>query len=185
MKVLRNRVWRLVTPFIVFVVVFAGHFVLLGLFPEQNAAQNRWVTIETGTSVSWLQKYATNQDYWLGFSYALSLAFAAYAIMRFREERLNRTRNVAIGGLTFTGFLAVAGCFLIGCCGSPMLAVYLTLFGATFLPFMKPIVLMITAVSIAGAFIWMNRRRQCEPDCGCIISSSGKVNSDYICTEKR
>ena len=38
-----------------------------------------------------------------------------------------------MGGITLSGFLAVAGCYLLGCCGSPMLAVYMSLFGVSFL----------------------------------------------------
>ena len=170
----RKTLWRLLLPLTVFVVVLAGHFLWLGLFPEGDSAQNQWVTIETTTNVSWLQKYLANQDYWLGISYALSLAFATYAIIRYREERLRNARNMAIGGVTFTGFLAAAGCFLIGCCGSPMLAVYFSLFGAAFLPFLKPIITLITVVSILAALFWINRRKQCTVNCGCATPNTKK-----------
>jgi len=47
----------------------------------------------------------------------------------FRQER-TVTAGAAGGGVTLLGALMAGGCFLIGCCGSPMLAVYLSLFGA-------------------------------------------------------
>jgi hypothetical protein len=73
-----------------------------------------------------------------------------------------------------SGFLAVAGCYLLGCCGSPMLAVYVSVFGAHFLPLTKPLVAVITVLSIVVAWWWMNRARgspvavaaQCAADCG-------------------
>ena len=175
-----NKLRRLLIPAGVFVVVFAVHYIWLGLFLERDVAQNLWVPVET----DWLQRYIASQNYWLGFSYALSLAFAAYAILRYREERLSRTRNLAVGSVSFTGFLAVAGCFLLGCCGSPMLAVYISLFGAAFLPFipfMKPLVALVTVVSISLALIWMNRRKKSAGDCEC--GESGCNNNDTTMTK--
>jgi hypothetical protein len=79
-----------------------------------------------------LGAYWRGQDYFIGFSYALAAAFAAWALSRsilFRQGR-TVTAGAAAGGLTLLGALMAGGCFLIGCCGSPMLAVYLSLFGA-------------------------------------------------------
>ena len=64
------------------------------------------------------------------------------------------------GGVTFSGFMAVAGCFLVGCCGSPMLGVYLSLFGAAFLPFAKPLVAGISTLLIMGSYLWLRRMSQ-------------------------
>jgi len=69
----------------------------------------------------------------------------------------------ALGGVTLTGFLALAGCFLVACCGSPMLVVYLSLFGADFLPLAKSLVAVVNTLSIIGAWWWM-KRRQSSPD---------------------
>lgn len=108
---------------------------------------------------SWPRSYLGTQSYWLGLSYAMSLTFAVAMFRRYREERRAAARNLAAGGVTLSGFLAVAGCYLLGCCGSPMLGVYLSLFGAAFLPFLKPLVTALTAVSLVGAWWWMGRRR--------------------------
>jgi hypothetical protein len=78
-----------------------------------------------------------------------------------------------LGGLTLTGFLAVAGCFLVGCCGSPMLVVYLNLFGAGFLPLAKPLVAVVTTLAIIGAWWWMKRRKP-SPDPAPAASSCNK-----------
>lgn len=165
-----SRLRRLLLPAGVFIVVVTLHFVWKGLHPETDPAQGRW--LEVGAGRSWLQSYLQSGSYWLGYSYAVSLAFAASAYRRYRESRAGADRTLAIGGLGVTGFLAVAGCFLIGCCGSPMLAVYLGLFGAAFLPFAGPLVAGLTTIFLILGWRWMTRwastRAACgTPGCGC------------------
>ena len=41
---------------------------------------------------------------------------------------------------------------MLGCCGSPMLAVYLSLFGAAFLPWAKPLIALLTTVTLFAAW---------------------------------
>ena len=145
-------------PLGVFVAVFAVHFLWLGLFPEQDPAQARWAALPAEGAASWLPNYIEAQSYWLGYSYGLSLAFAAAALRRYRRNRTCGAGKLALGGVTFSGFLAAAGCYLVGCCGSPMLVVWLNVFGAKFLPFAKPLMAAVTTFSIAGAWWWMARR---------------------------
>ena len=156
---------RALLPLLAFLAVIATHYVWTGLFPESDPAQDRWASVGA-TETSWLRYYLETQSYWLGYSYALALAFAAVALRRYREQRLCGTRNLAIGGVTLTGFLAVAGCFLLGCCGSPMLAVYLSIFGASFLPFAKPLVAALTTASIVAGWMWMKRQERAALACG-------------------
>jgi hypothetical protein len=149
---------RIALPAVVFVGVALVHFVWTGLFPEENPAQQQWVVIPAITETSWLRTYIETQSYWLGYSYALAFSFASVALQWYREQGTCTSRNAAIGGFTFSGLLAVGGCFLIGCCGSPMLIVYMNLFGAAFLPLAKPLMAGITTVSIILAGIWMYRK---------------------------
>lgn len=169
---------RALLPLSVFAATVVVHFLWVSVFPETDPVQSQWLDVRPTTEQSWLRTYIQTQDYWMGYSYAISLAFAAIAFRQWREQRRCTTRNLAIGGLTLSGFLAVAGCFLIGCCGSPMLVVYLNLFGAAFLPFAKPMVAGITTLMIAGMVFWMSRRGRLsaesgnhmactEPECGC------------------
>jgi hypothetical protein len=158
MKIPRFR--RVVLPVSTFIAVVAIHYIWLGLFPQQDPAQDRWVTVGVSRDNPWLQHYAETQSYWLGFSYALSIAFAAVALRRHRETRLCKPRNLAVGGVSLSGLLAVAGCYVIGCCGSPMLAVYLGLLGATYLPWAKPFVALLTVLLISVAWWWMTRPHQ-------------------------
>jgi len=146
---------RLLLPVLMFVMVGSIHFIWSGVFPERNAIQDRWQTVVAEENPSWVNRYLETQSYWLGYSYALSLAFASVAFRRYREKQMCSARNFALGGVTLSGFLGVVGCFLVGCCGSPMLGVYLSLFGASFLPWAKPLIAGLTTVMIAASYWWM------------------------------
>jgi hypothetical protein len=152
------KIRRVMLSVLVFVIVVLIHFLWFGLFPARPDAQTLWEEVPTEQGSSWVGRYLEAQSYWLGYSYALPLAFASVALRRYREQRMSAARNLAIGGVTLSGFLAVAACFLIGCCGSPMLGVYLSLFGASFLPWAKPLVAGLTTVIIAASYWWMGSR---------------------------
>ena len=156
----KNHFRQALLPVGVFLAVLCIHFIWLGYFPKTNPVQDRWVTTGLGSQQSWLINYIENQSYFLGYSYALCLSFASVALRHYWQERVCMARNLAIGSITLSGFLAVAGCFLLGCCGSPMLVVYLNLFGAKFLPLAKPLVAIITTLTICAAWWWMNRGKR-------------------------
>ena len=177
MTSLRRKFRRFLLPLGVFVGVAVAHYIWSGLFPEVDPAQARWATLPGVDAPSWLNRYLKTQSYWLGYSYALSLTFAAAALRRYREKRYCSAKTLALGGATLTGFLALAGCFLVGCCGSPMLVVYLSLFGAWFLPLAKPLVAIITTLSIIGAWWWMKRRQSSADP----ASTSSSCNKRCLC----
>ena len=104
--------------------------------------------------------YFGQQEYFLGFSYALAAAFTVYALLKFAADR-KRAAAGAAGGLALTGGLYAAGCFLLGCCGSPLLAVYLGFLGASYLSFAKPLVAAITLLSVIGGYFWLERKGAC------------------------
>jgi len=159
---------RSLLPIAIFAAVMSLHYVWTGRSLEGACIDE---TLPNGETVchelSGWPAYVESKSYWLGYSYGLSLAFAGVALRRYREQRLCVDRNLAIGGVTLSGFLAVAGCFLVGCCGSPMLGVYLSLFGASFLPWAKPLIAGLTTVMIAASYWWMRSRsckeKSCEP----------------------
>lgn len=158
MKLLVNRIRRSVLPAAVFVSVMAFHFTWTGLFPDTDPAQNRWASVIPVQEPSWLETYLDIQSYWLGYSYALAFTFAVVSLRRYLRNRACAEKRLAIGGFSLTGFLVATGCFLVGCCGSPMLFVYLNLFGAAFLPLAKPLMAGFTTLTIILALRWMNRR---------------------------
>lgn len=111
--------------------------------------------------------YVASGDVLLGISYGAATALALYGISR---TALNRRAGVAgaVGGLSLGGLLAVAGCFLVGCCGSPMLAVWASLFGTRALGGGKFVTAGLTLASVAGGWWWLNRccrRNCCGEDC--------------------
>jgi hypothetical protein len=158
----------------VFAVVFAAHF---GYHAWQDArVASQWVMLESVERASAWARYAERQDFYLGYSYALAAAFTVFAVFLNVQQRRRQVGGI-LGGVTLIGGLYAAGCFLIGCCGSPMLVVYLSLFGASFLGFIKPIVAGITTLSIALASLYIIRRSRCaccsaeiEDDSGARIS---------------
>lgn len=156
-----RRCRRFITPALVFAAVIGLHFTWMSAFPAQDPTQARWESV-TAVDSSLVAAYVEKQSYWQGYAYGVSAAFAWVALRRFRERRLFGAGTAAFGGATLSGIAAAAGCFLSGCCGSPMLGVYLSLFGASFLPWAKPLVAGLTTVMIGASYWWMVRReRQC------------------------
>lgn len=138
-------------PLITFLSIFLLHAVYLIWKTSRFIGQ--WDRIEAESM--WLS-YFKEQNYFMGFSYALAGAFMVYALLKFSESRKSCVAGI-IGGVTLIGVFNVAGCFLLGCCGSPMLAVYLSFFGSTFLGFTKPLVAAITLLSIVLGIIWIEK----------------------------
>jgi hypothetical protein len=152
----------------VFAAVFAAHFGFHAWQEAQVASQ--WVVLDTVERPSAWSRYVERQDFYLGYSYALAAAFTIFAVLSGLQERRRKVGGI-LGGVTLIGGLYAAGCFLIGCCGSPMLVVYLSLFGSAFLGAIKPIIAGITTLSIALSGLYMIRRsrRAC-----CYPASAGK-----------
>jgi hypothetical protein len=140
-----------------------------------EATDDRECCQSPGTSA--FDAYLKSQSYWLGVSYALPMAFAAVALRRWRERRSSRNRNLALGGVTLSGALATAGCFLTGCCGSPMLAIYATFLGPTFLPFAKPLLAAVSGISVLIAWWWMDRPAKAACNCSSSSCCGGDVTS--------
>ena len=147
-------------PLAAFLVVLVFHATYFTWRAARMSKQ--WAQLGNANS---LQLYFEQSNYLLSLSYALAGSFTIFAIMRFSEHRACSVAGAA-GGITLTGLLYVGGCFLVGCCGSPMLAVYLSLFGSTFLGFAKPLVLVLTAVSVGIGFFWIEKKTKALRSCG-------------------
>ena len=142
---------KIISAAIAFVVVLLIHFA----YSLWQAAKlsGEWVQVK---EINPLWQYFERQEFFIGLSYALTAAFTVYAIVNFLEKRKGGIAGT-VGGFTLAGVLYFAGCFLTGCCGSPMLAVYLSLFGSSVLGFAKPLTAALTGLSVAIGFIWINR----------------------------
>jgi hypothetical protein len=164
---LQSTPFRRLASLLTFLLVLSFHFAWINLFPEDEPAQRAWLSVPAAQSASWWDHYWNGQNYWMGYSYALSIGFAVYALLLYASSRLAATGRLAIGGISLSGSLAVFGCFLLGCCGSPMLGVYLSLFGASFLPFAKPLVALLITLLIAASWVWLRRKHCSQRDSNC------------------
>lgn len=139
-----DRVKKIIISLATFITAFILHLLYFKL------------TEGTCGGIPWFQKYVLEQEYFLGISYALSFAFMAFAFLKFKENRKHALK-AAIGG----GLLAVILwflCFLFGCCGSPMLIVYLNLIGLSSLKVSKLALLVMTIIFIGIGYIWLIKK---------------------------
>ena len=179
-----GRLRRAGLPAAVFAGAMAGHLAYVILFPDSNPAQSKWVAPLAADSASFITTYFREGAYWSGVSFAVPLAFAAAMFRRYRERRQCADQTVAVAGLTLSGVMAVAGCFLIGCCGSPMLGVYVGLLGSAFLPFAKPLAALLSIASVLLTWLWVRRQeRGLAPD-GTTPSPEEACACSPACTPK-
>src|ERR1700747_429491 len=134
---------------VVFVAVFLGHVFYLRYLT--SAPQKDWADNFNSPTGFW-QSYVINQDYFVSFSYALSASFAVWATARFVYSRRRAAAIGGVGGVSLAHFLAAGGCFLIGCCGSPMLPLYISLLGSKATGIGKPLMALISLISISGGY---------------------------------
>ncbi len=138
-----------------FIFVMALHAVCIRHFSTAPTDSDGFADSGITNNVGFLGlgPYWVAQDYYLGFSYALGAAFAVWATVQFVRTRQAALAAGAAGSVTLVGVLMAGGCFLLGCCGSPMLGVYLALFGSEFLGAGKPLMALITLLSVMHRII--------------------------------
>lgn len=145
--------------FVAFFCVFALH--LAYSVNRSMQIYSDWVQMQ---NVNFVVLYFQRLDFFLGLSYALAVAFTVYAVTQFVSLNRNCLKGV-VGGVTLTGAIYFFGCFLIGCCGSPMLIVYMGLLGPKFLGVTKPLVFLFTAISVLVGFYWIKRKAKSIDGC--------------------
>lgn len=149
--------WIIIT---VFVGVLVGHYFYATRPPAPQATGSAWAQFEFELPAeSRWSRYSDPGEYWLGLSYASAAAFVVYCLRRMLRLR-RASLATSAGGLTLGGVLWAGVCFLTGCCGSPMLPIYLGLFGPKFIGATKPLTFVITALSILLGYVWMLKRAQ-------------------------
>lgn len=155
---------------LLFFIVFAGH---AGFIRYQTSSpSDGWADVGLGSGAMWgFGSYVQAGDYYLSFSYALGAAFTIWAILKYRRVRNAAMAAGAAGGVTLVGALMGLGCFMIGCCGSPMLGVYAGIFGAKALGVGKPLMAVVTMLSVSGGYFFLSRRlarnSQSDVTCNC------------------
>jgi len=162
-------------PHILFLVVFTAH----AFYLRQQAAMpaEGWADVGVGQSGLWgFDYYVQAQDYYMGFSYALGAAFAVWALLKYLTFRQAAMAAGAAGSVTLVGVMMTAGCFMIGCCGSPMLGVYAGIFGAKALGVGKPLMAFVTVLSVGGGYWYLSRQLSkvscSDGNCACNNSKS-------------
>ncbi|HFQ81911.1 MAG TPA: hypothetical protein ENK33_11145 [Desulfobacterales bacterium] len=145
----------------VFCVILTGHFLYsVPATGSTSTVNGQWASFHLDQpQESRLSRYTKAGDYWLGLSYALAGGFASFCLLR----AIRRRRQAIIsstGGIALSGLLWAGVCFFTGCCGSPMLPIYLGLLGPKFIGVTKPLTFGITVLSIfIGALIMFKRKR--------------------------
>lgn len=105
----------------------------------------------------WWAGDVVNRDYRLGYSYALPPAVALVALRRYREPRFCAAGKHASGGLCLSGVLVVAGLLprrLLRFAPARWCGEWL---GAAFLPVAKPLIAILTTLSVAAGWWWPRR----------------------------
>jgi len=161
---------RKVLPVTTGLIVFGAHVAWYVLFPEPN--DSGWGNVVPSFSDS-MQTYVACGACWLGASYAISAAFTAYALLIFRENRRKAAAG-AVGGLAAMGALYAVGCFAIGCCGSPMLPIYLSLLGGKVAGIGGPVMFGLTLLSVGIGFKILGRKARCVCEGPCAEDPGGQ-----------
>jgi hypothetical protein len=178
---------RRLLPALAFLAVFVAHALYSGFWAASAPAG--WADFHISASAVGplgLWAYWRGQDYFIGFSYALGAVFATWALSRCISFNQGRAvaAGAAVGSVTLVGVLMAAGCFLIGCCGSPMLAIYLGLFGAKALGLGKPLTALITLVSASCGY-WCLSSRFARGECIDACCSPARGSRETVGTGKR
>jgi hypothetical protein len=176
---------RRLLPGIVFVAIFVAH--ALYSCSVEASAPSGWndYGISENAGFLGLGTYWRGQDYFMSFSYALGAAFATWALSHsiFPGQTRKAAAGAAAGGLTLVGLLLAGSCFLIGCCGSPMLAVYIALFGAQAAGIGKPLTALVTLGSVSCGYWCLSRRLArgsvCSDAC-CSPPATGRLDKSKV-----
>lgn len=150
---------RWVLPVSAFLIAWGVHYLWLSFSTAEIAIQTQWVSFDPPPLSAW-QRYFSTQAYFISYAYSLSFAFAVISFRRYRENQICSRTTLGITGLGLSGLSSLGACFFAGCCGSPMLSVYLSFLGTKFLPFAKPLVALLTTVMVGGAWYWSRVKRR-------------------------
>jgi hypothetical protein len=123
----------------------------------------QWTDIKNipKNTISGYEMYFQDGEYYFGLSYALAIAFTLFAFSRIKIDRKKGATGF-FGGITFSALLATFGCFMTGCCGSPMAIVYINMFGSSYLNVAKPLMFVITLLSVVYAYRKMTKNKTCK-----------------------
>jgi hypothetical protein len=149
------------------IIIIIGFFLTLFIqviwISKDLNPKTQWADVKavSENNVSGYEIYFQDGEYYFGLSYAIAIAFTLFALSRLKVDRKKGTSGF-LGGITFSALLATFGCFIIGCCGSPMAIVYISMFGSSYLKIAKPLILIITLLSVIYAYRKMTKNKTCK-----------------------
>jgi hypothetical protein len=149
------------------IIIIIGFFLTLFIqviwISKDLNPKTQWADVKavSENNVSGYEIYFQDGEYYFGLSYAIAIAFTLFALSRLKVDRKKGATGF-LGGITFSALLATFGCFIIGCCGSPMAIVYISMFGSSYLKIAKPLILIITLLSVIYAYRKMTKNKTCK-----------------------
>jgi len=154
---------KVIWPLLAFILVFSMHAAYVSYTLTHQ--ETKWITVE---ETNWVTTYLQEQEYFIGLSYALAAAFTVYALLTYAENRKKGLVGL-FSGITLTGLIYFGACFLAGCCGSPMVAVYVSLLGPSFLGVAKSVTLFLTIISVSVGYYLLKKKGSsaCGDKCLC------------------
>lgn len=147
---MKIKLYRIGVPLFFFLFTIVVHFVLTDFAVYR--VESQW---EEVSLTSHIVNHFTNKNIYLGYSYAIASAFASLCLLNLITASGGLKQSIR--GITISAILWGTICFMSGCCGSPMLAVYLSLFGSAVVGVTKPITAAITTLSIALSYYYVLR----------------------------
>jgi MFS family permease len=101
--------------------------------------------------------HLSGEGLWMGASYALVACFMVIVLGRFRDRRREALAGAA-GGTLLAGGIYAVGCFMLGCCGSPMAVVWLSLLGGRYANVGGVFLFLLTLLSTSVGLWMLNRK---------------------------
>lgn len=147
---MRGKLYRIGIPLFSFLFILLVHFYVTDYAVYKVASQWEDVSLK-----AYIVEHFTNKNIYLGYSYAVAGAFATLCLLNLITASGGIKQSIR--GITVSAILGAVICFMSGCCGSPMLAVYLSLFGSAVIGVMKPITAAVTTLSIALSYYYVIR----------------------------
>ncbi|PIV57237.1 hypothetical protein COY52_11040 [Candidatus Desantisbacteria bacterium CG_4_10_14_0_8_um_filter_48_22] len=154
---------KIIISIVVFLGIFIAHF-LLRDYQFTVLVKKEGCVEKIGKGFT-IEEYIKNKDYFLGYSYGLAGAFTVFSFLLLIKQRKKHAVGGVAGGTALLGIIYYISCFVLGCCGSPMLAVYVSLLGTKALGFAKPLIALITTITVSISLIYIVRRQSMAACC--------------------
>lgn len=147
---MKSKLFRIGIPLFSFLFILLVHFFLTDYAVYRVTAQWEEVSL-----YPYVVEHFTNKNIYLGYSYAVAGAFATICLLNLITASGGIKQSIR--GITVSAILWAVICFMSGCCGSPMLAVYLSLFGSAVIGVTKPVTAAVTTLSIVLSYYYVIR----------------------------